>query len=202
MKKYHLLLLLFFPLLLIAQPERKQKVNLQYGFRVNSSIMITSRDISEDDRLDKFLDTEFGFYCRAGKKFYGELGISFQYQRNTFSSVTPFTDPKRKTEFFETQYLPISARLVFYQPINKQMAFMANVGMAFHPLLKVTENYLYYTKDDVNHQLSINAGVSYKVKFLVFEASYRQMVLPYFKNKPTSKKPGYITVTLGVQLPY
>ncbi len=202
MKKQFLVAILFlFPFLAVAQPEQRAKVNMQYGFRVSSNIMVTSREITPTDDLKKFFDTEFGVFYRVGKKIYGELGLSFNYQRNTFSSALPSTAPNRKTEFFETQYLPISARLVFYQPIGKMCSFMAYAGGAFHPLLKVTDNYLYYTKKDLNHQFSVSAGVAFKVKFLVLEVGYRQMLNDYFKEKE-SIKPGYVNVSLGVQLPY
>ncbi len=194
--KYWCFLLLFVPLCVWAQPEQRQPVNVQYGFRVTSGLTPT-RDITPTDHFD----TEFGFYCRAGKRFYGELGVAFQYQRNTFTSIIAETAPESKTEFFETQFLPISARAVFYQPLNKTMAFLAHLGGAYHPLIKVTNNYLYYTKEDINSQLSIQAGVAYKVRFLVIEAAYKQMLLPYFKNKE-SEKLKYFTITLGVQLPY
>lgn len=173
-----------------------QKENwYQLGFKVSTQFPIV-HDYSDVDYLTGTRTVHFGGYFRAGKYVFGEIGFGYQYFKNRFRVTLP--NDSITDDLVENRYLVIPVKVVGDVRITKKISFMPQVGISYQPLLKVTENTLGYSKENIEKNwLLLTAGFDMKFGFITIGVDYRYSFQHFFRNKD-GKKPQYIGISAGV----
>ena len=167
----------------------------QFGFRVSTQVPLV-RAYSNEDYLENLRTPHFGAYFRAGKYVYGEIGIGYQYFKGRF--VVNLHNGETMNDLVETRYLVIPIKAVGDVPITKKIAFMPHLGILYQPLLKVTDNILGYSKENIENQwLMLTTGFDFRFSFITIGADYRYSFQHFFQNKE-GRRPQYAGITLGV----
>ena len=167
----------------------------QFGFRVSTQVPLV-RAYSNEDYLENLRTPHFGAYFRAGKYVYGEIGIGYQYFKGRF--VVNLHNGETMNDLVETRYLVIPIKAVGDVPITKKIAFMPHLGILYQPLLKVTDNILGYSKENIeNHWVMLTTGFDFRFSFITIGADYRYSFQHFFQNKE-GRRPQYAGITLGV----
>ncbi|MBR3551270.1 MAG: hypothetical protein IKO09_04675 [Bacteroidales bacterium] len=167
----------------------------QFGFRVSTQVPLV-RAYSNEDYLENLRTPHFGAYFRAGKYVYGEIGIGYQYFKGRF--VVNLHNGETMNDLVETRYLVIPIKAVGDVPITKKIAFMPHLGILYQPLLKVTDNILGYSKENIENQwVMLTTGFDFRFSFITIGADYRYSFQHFFQNKE-GRRPQYAGITLGV----
>lgn len=171
---------------------------LQYGFKLGTDIMVSTKQLSVYDNLNQFYSGMFGFYVRGGYKYiFGELGFNYIFYKGRYE-VTMNNGILLPEETVESRYFQIPLKVVGYIPIKDNFAFTPNVGIIYKPLIHVTKNDILYSKNNLQaHQFLFTAGVGFKIKFVTMDVAYCKDLKPYYQDK-SSEKPSYINVSLGI----
>ncbi|MBR4638245.1 MAG: hypothetical protein IKO81_06330 [Bacteroidales bacterium] len=167
----------------------------QFGFRVSTQVPLV-RAYSNEDYLENLRTPHFGAYFRAGKYVYGEIGIGYQYFKGRFA--VNLHNGETMNDLVETRYLVIPIKAVGDVPITKKIAFMPHLGILYQPLLKVTDNILGYSKENIENQwVMLTTGFDFRFSFITIGADYRYSFQHFFQNKE-GRRPQYAGITLGV----
>jgi hypothetical protein len=167
----------------------------QFGFRVSTQVPLV-RAYSNEDYLENLRTPHFGAYFRAGKYVYGEIGIGYQYFKGRF--VVNLHNGETMNDLVETRYLVIPIKAVGDVPITKKIAFMPHLGILYQPLLKVTDNILGYSKENIENQwVMLTTGFDFRFSFITIGADYRYSFQHFFQNKE-GRRPQYAGITVGV----
>ena len=167
----------------------------QVGFRVTTQVPLV-RAYSNVDYLSNLRTPHFGAYFRAGKYVYGEVGIGYQYFKSRFNVSNG--DGTSKNDLVETRYLVIPIKAVGDVEITKKIRFMPHVGILYQPLLKVTDNILGYSKENIENQWVLFAtGFDFRFSFITIGADYRYSFQKYFPGKE-GRNPQYAGISVGV----
>ena len=167
----------------------------QLGFKIGTQFPIV-HDYSDVDYLTGTRTVHFGGYFRAGKYVYGEIGFGYQYFKNRFKVTLP--DGSVIDDLVENRYLVIPIKAVGDVRITKKISFMPHVGISYQPLLKVTENILGYSKENIEkHWVLLTTGFDMRFGFITLGVDYRYSFQHFFKNKE-GKHPQYIGISAGV----
>ena len=166
----------------------------QIGVRVSTQIPLV-RAYSYEDYLSNVRTPHFGAYFRAGKYVYGEIGIGYQYFKGRY--YVNLHNGESMEDLVETRYLVIPIKAVGDVEISKKIAFMPQVGILYQPLLKVTENTLGYSKENIESQwVLFTAGFDFRFGFITIGADYRYSFQHFFRNKD-GRKPQFAGITVG-----
>ena len=169
---------------------------LMYGFEFGASIPLT-KNYSPDDLLSKMLAGNFGAFIRIGKHVYGELGVGYTFLKGTYTATLPNVV---LTEIVETRYLQIPLKAVWNIPFKKNYAFLYSVGIKYQPLIFVSNNHIFYTKENITkHPFSFMGGIKFRAYFFIFDITYQQFLQKFFL-KSNAKKPSFLNISLGFQL--
>ena len=173
-----------------------QKENwYQIGFKIGTQFPIV-HDYSDVDYLTGTRTLHFGGYFRAGKYVYGEIGFGYQYYKNRFIVTQP--DGSTLGDLVENRYLVIPVKVIGDVRISKKIAFMPTIGVSYQPLLKVTDNFLGYSKENIEkHWVLLTTGFDMRFGFITIGVDYRYSFQHFFRNKD-GKKPQYIGISAGV----
>ena len=167
----------------------------QLGFKIGTQFPIV-HDYSDVDYLTGTRTVHFGGYFRAGKYVYGEIGLGYQYFKNRFKVTLP--DGSVIDDLVENRYLVIPIKAVGDVRITKKISFMPHVGISYQPLLKVTENILGYSKENIEkHWVLLTTGFDMRFGFITLGVDYHYSFQHFFKNKE-GKHPQYIGISAGV----
>ena len=167
----------------------------QLGFKIGTQFPIV-HDYSDVDYLTCTRTVHFGGYFRAGKYVYGEIGLGYQYFKNRFKVTLP--DGSVIDDLVENRYLVIPIKAVGDVRITKKISFMPHVGISYQPLLKVTENILGYSKENIEkHWVLLTTGFDMRFGFITLGVDYRYSFQHFFQNKE-GKHPQYIGISAGV----
>lgn len=167
----------------------------QLGFKIGTQFPIV-HDYSDVDYLTGTRTVHFGGYFRAGKYVYGEIGLGYQYFKNRFKMTLP--DGSVIDDLVENRYLVIPVKAVGDVRITKKISFMPHVGISYQPLLKVTENILGYSKENIEkHWVLLTTGFDMRFGFITLGVDYRYSFQHFFQNKE-GKHPQYIGISAGV----
>ena len=167
----------------------------QLGFKIGTQFPIV-HDYSDVDYLTGTRTVHFGGYFRAGKYVYGEIGLGYQYFKNRFKVTLP--DGSVIDDLVENRYLVIPVKAVGDVRITKKISFMPQVGISYQPLLKVTENILGYSKENIEkHWVLLTTGFDMRFGFITLGVDYRYSFQHFFQNKE-GKHPQYIGISAGV----
>ena len=167
----------------------------QVGFRVSTQVPLV-RAYSDADYLSTLRTPHFGLYFRAGKYVYGEVGIGYQYFKSRFE-VT-MEDGSKANDLVETRYLVIPIKAVGDVEITQKIRFMPHVGILYQPLLKVLDNNIGYSKDNIeNHWVLLTTGFDFRLGFVTLGVDYRYSFQKYFPGKD-GRNPQYVGITVGV----
>ena len=181
--------------LLIASFSLQAQNWYQDGFRVSTQIPLV-RAYSYEDYLSNVRTPHFGVYFRAGRYVYGEIGIGYQYFKGRY--YVNLHNGESMEDLVETRYLVIPIKAVGNVEISKKIAFLPQVGILYQPLLKVTDNILGYSKDNIENQwVLFTAGFDFRFGFITLGADYRYSFQHFFRNKD-GRKPQYAGITVGV----
>ena len=166
----------------------------QVGFRLSTQFPLV-RELSDVDYLENQKTVHFGGFFRAGKYVYGEIGLGYQYFRCRYS--THDLAGAEISDIVETRYLVIPIKAVGDVQINKNISFMPMVGVIYQPLLKVTDNTLGYSKQNIENQWAFfTTGFDWKFAFFTLGVDYRLSMQKFFYNKG-GKTPQYIGISVG-----
>ena len=167
----------------------------QLGFKIGTQFPIV-HDYSDVDYLTGTRTVHFGGYFRAGKYVYGEIGLGYQYFKNRFKMT--LSDGSVIDDLVENRYLVIPVKAVGDVRITKKISFMPHVGISYQPLLKVTENILGYSKENIEkHWVLLTTGFDMRFGFITLGVDYRYSFQHFFQNKE-GKHPQYIGISAGV----
>lgn len=171
---------------------------LQYGLRLGSDIMLSSRDLTATDHLEGFYSGQFGFYVRGGYKFaFFETGLHYSFYKGRYQ-IEPTAVFPLNVETVESRYLKVPMKLVFQWRATSTFAIYPQCGVVYKPLISITKNDIGYDKSRLQpHQFLLTAGVGFQVKFFSLDFSYLKELRPYYVI-PESKKASYLQVTAGV----
>ena len=192
MKKGTIILVLLLAVTIVSAQKEKW---YQIGFNVGTQFPIV-HDYSNVDYLTGTRTVHFGGYFRAGKYVFGEIGFGYQYFKNRFKVTLP--DGSVANDLVENRYLVIPVKAVGDVRITRKISFMPQVGISYQPLLKVTENDLGYSKDNIEkHWVLLTAGFDMRFGYITVGVDYRYSFQRFFPNKD-GKKPQYIGISAGV----
>ena len=192
MKKWIIITVLVMAATIVSAQKEKW---YQLGFKVGTQFPIV-HDYSAVDYLTGTRTVHFGGYFRAGKYVYGEIGFGYQYFKNRFKVTLP--DGTITDDLVENRYLVIPIKAVGDVKITKKISFMPQVGISYQPLLKVTENNLGYSKENIEkHWVLLTTGFDMRFGFITVGVDYRYSFQRFFPNKD-GKKPQYIGISAGV----
>lgn len=167
----------------------------QFGFRVSTQFAL-NRDYTPDDHLTSTRTVHFGGYFRAGQYVYGEIGLGYQYFKNHFTYTLPTGETM--DDMVENRYLVIPIRAVGDVKITKKIAFQPYLGVAYQPLLKVTDNTLGYSKATFEpHWTLLTTGFDFRFGFITVGVDYRYSFHYFFRNQD-GQKPQYVGISAGV----
>ena len=167
----------------------------QIGFKIGTQFPLV-RDYSDVDYLSSTRTVHFGGCFRAGKYVFGEIGFGYQYYKNRFDVTLP--DGTILEDLVENRYLVIPIKAVGDVKISKKISFMPQVGISYQPLIKVTGNYLGYSKDNIEkHWVLLTTGFDMRFGFITVGVDYRYSFQKFFQNKE-GKHPQFIGISAGV----
>ena len=167
----------------------------QIGFKIGTQFPI-AHNYTDVDYLTGTRTVHFGGYFRAGKYVYGEIGFGYQYFKNRFRVTLP--DGSTPDDLVENRYLVIPIKVVGDVQITEKISFMPQVGISYQPLLKVTENTLGYSKENIEKNWTLlTAGFDMKFGFITLGVDYRYSFQHFFRNKE-GQRPQYIGISAGV----
>lgn len=167
----------------------------QIGFKIGTQFPLV-RDYSDVDYLSSTRTVHFGGCFRAGKYVFGEIGFGYQYYKNRFDVTLP--DGTILEDLVENRYLVIPIKAVGDVKISKKISFMPQVGISYQPLIKVTDNYLGYSKDNIEkHWVLLTTGFDMRFGFITVGVDYRYSFQKFFQNKE-GKHPQFIGISAGV----
>ena len=183
-------------LLLAVTVANAQKENwYQIGFKIGTQFPINHK-YSDVDYLTGTKTVHFGGFFRAGKYVFGEIGFGYQYFKNVFKVTLP--DGSFNTDIVENRYLVIPVKAVGNVRITKKISFMPQIGISYQPLVKVTNNDLGYSKDNIEkHWVLLTTGFDMLFGFISIGVDYRFSFQHFFRNKE-GQKPQYIGISAGV----
>lgn len=174
---------------------------LQYGFRLGTDFTISSRQLSDYDKLENLLSGTFGFFIRGGYRFiYGELGFNYMFYKGYYDAYTLDNKPLGK-ETVESRYFQIPFKVVGNLIFGKHKvcAFMPHVGIMYQPLIHVSTNDINYSKNNLTkHQFLYQAGLGFRVKFFNVEVAWKKAIKPFYSDRESVKQ-SYINVMVGFQ---
>lgn len=192
MKKGTIILVLLLAVTVVSAQKEKW---YQAGFKIGTQFPIV-RDYSDVDYLTGTRTVHFGGYFRAGKYVFGEIGFGYQYFKNRFKVTLP--DGSVADDLVENRYLVIPVKAVGDVRIKKKIAFMPQVGISYQPLIKVTDNELGYSKENIEkHWVLLTAGFDMRFGYITMGVDYRYSFQRFFPNKD-GQKPQYIGISAGV----
>ena len=167
----------------------------QIGFKIGTQFPLT-HNYTDVDYLTGTRTVHFGGYFRAGKYVYGEIGFGYQYFKNRFRVTLP--NDSLSDDLVENRYLVIPVKVVGDVRITKKISFMPQVGISYQPLLKVTDNILGYSKENIEkHWVLLTAGFDMRLGYITLGVDYRYSFQHFFKNRE-GQKPQYIGISAGV----
>jgi hypothetical protein len=183
--------LIFFATIVCAQDNKWYQI----GFKISTQFPLV-RDYTDVDYLSSMRTVNFGGCFRAGKYVFGEIGFGYQYYKNRFDVTQP--DGTVLEDLVENRYLVIPIKVVGDVKISKKISFMPQVGISYQPLIKVTDNFLGYSKDNIEkHWVLLTAGFDMRFGFITIGVDYRYSLQNFFQNKE-GKHPQYIGISAGV----
>ena len=143
----------------------------QIGFKIGTQFPIV-HNYSDVDYLTGTRTVHFSGYFRAGKYVYGEIGFGYQYFKNRFKVTLP--NDSITDDLVENRYLVIPVKVVGDVRITKKISFMPQVGISYQPLLKVTENELGYSKENIEKNwVLLTAGFDMRLGYITLGVDYR-----------------------------
>jgi len=167
----------------------------QLGFKISSKVPLV-RSYSQNDYASSVRSLQFGGFFRAGKYVYGEIGIGYEYLKGYFIHATEVGE--KLEDLVECRYLVIPIKAVCDVPITKTISFMPYAGILYNPLLKVTENNLGYSKNNIeNHWTQFTTGFDLRLKFVVIGVDYRLSFQRFFQNQD-GRLPQFVGFNAGV----
>lgn len=167
----------------------------QIGFKIGTQFPI-NHNYTDVDYLTGTRTVHFGGYFRAGKYVYGEIGFGYQYFKNRFKVTLP--DGSITDDLVENRYLVIPIKAVGDVKITKKISFLPQVGISYQPLLKVTDNDLGYSKENIEKNwVLLTAGFDMRLGYITLGVDYRYSFQHFFRNKE-GQKPQYIGISAGV----
>lgn len=167
----------------------------QIGFKISSKVPLV-RQYSSVDYAASVRSLQFGGYFRAGKYVYGEVGIGYEYIKGYFIHTMP--DGNSLEDLVENRYLVIPIKAVGDVPITKSISFLPYAGILYNPLLKVTENTIGYSKENIEvHGTQLTTGFDFRLKFVTLGVDYRLSFQHFFRNKE-GRLPQFIGFNVGV----
>lgn len=186
--------------ILLQQSTAKKKPEfLQYGFRLGVNLPL-SKEFTSFLTAKRSFSAEFGFFARAGKLVFGELGFGYTFQKNTFEFVKDTTEYGTFDEIVEIRSLQIPIKVVGVIEFNEFFSFLPHAGIIYQPVIQVTKNLLGQDRNNLTkHQLLLTTGFGVKVFFFTLDIEYRLALFPYFKTLP-SNRGSYLNISLGFQL--
>lgn len=193
MKRGTIILALLLVATTVASAQRQKWY--QIGFKIGTQFPI-AHNYTDVDYLTGTRTVHFGGYFRAGKYVYGEIGFGYQYFKNRFRVTLP--DGSTPDDLVENRYLVIPIKVVGDVQITEKISFMPQVGISYQPLLKVTENTLGYSKENIEKNWTLlTAGFDMKFGFITLGVDYRYSFQHFFRNKE-GQRPQYIGISAGV----
>ena len=193
MKRGTIILALLLLATTVASAQRQKWY--QIGFKIGTQFPI-AHNYTDVDYLTGTRTVHFGGYFRAGKYVYGEIGFGYQYFKNRFRVTLP--DGSTPDDLVENRYLVIPVKVVGDVQITEKISFMPQVGISYQPLLKVTENTLGYSKENIEKNWTLlTAGFDMKFGFITLGVDYRYSFQHFFRNKE-GQRPQYIGISAGV----
>lgn len=193
MKRGTIILALLLVATTVASAQRQKWY--QIGFKIGTQFPI-AHNYTDVDYLTGTRTVHFGGYFRAGKYVYGEIGFGYQYFKNRFRVTLP--DGSTPDDLVENRYLVIPVKVVGDVKITEKISFMPQVGISYQPLLKVTENTLGYSKENIEKNWTLlTAGFDMKFGFITLGVDYRYSFQHFFRNKE-GQRPQYIGISAGV----
>ena len=167
----------------------------QVGFKIGTQFPIV-HNYSDADYLTGTRTVHFGGFFRAGKYVFGEIGFGYQYFKNRFNVTLP--DGSIADDLVENRYLVIPIKAVGDVKITKKIFFFPQVGISYQPLLKVTDNDLGYSKENIEKNwVLLTAGFDMRFGYITVGVDYRYSFQRFFPNK-NGQKPQYIGISAGV----
>jgi len=186
---------LLFTVILITTFSLRAQNWYQIGFKISSKVPLV-RSYSDIDYASSIRSLQFGGFFRAGKYVYGEVGIGYEYFKGNYIHTTP--DNETMEDLVECRYLVIPIKAVGDVPINKTFSFLPYIGVLYNPLLKVTDNTLGYSKENIeNHWTQFTTGFDFRLKFVTVGIDYRLSFQHFFQNKE-GRLPQFIGFNVGV----
>lgn len=173
----------------------------QAGFKISTNFL-TNRDYSvQGDYINGLVNADFGFFFRAGKYVYGEVGLGYAFYKGDFSNEAEGFSMER----VETRHLQIPVKIVGDVPMGRSSDFLPFVGIIYQPLLQVTDNNCGYTKKPTEggkmiekNMTLLTAGFDFKFGPIVLGVNYRYGLQTFFRNID-GKHPQYVNICAGFQ---
>lgn len=174
---------------------------LQYGFHLGTDLTVSTRQLSDYDKLENLLSGTFGFFVRGGYRYiFGELGFNYMFYKGYYDVKTLELKPLG-VETVESRYLQIPLKVVGYLPVGqkKVCAFMPHVGIMYQPLIHVTKNDINYGKHNLTrHQFLYQAGLGFRAKFFNVEVAWKKAIKPFYSDRESVKQ-SYVNIMVGFQ---
>lgn len=189
MKKYLLIIVL---LCAITITDAQKLYNV--GFRISTSFSVNDEYSVTGVQLTGLKCADFGIYARVGKFIYAELGLGYGFYKGYYTQEAIYHD-----EMVETRHLQIPVKAVGHVPIGKSCAFEPYAGIIYQPLLKVTQNNINFSKNNLEkNQTLLTAGFDMKFGFILLGVNYRYSFQHFFQNIE-GKHPQYVNISAGFQ---
>lgn len=167
----------------------------QLGFKISSKVPLV-RSYSPNDYASSVRSLQFGGFFRAGKYVYGEVGIGYEYFKGYYIHTTGTGE--KLEDLVESRYLVIPVKAVGEVPVTKSIFFMPYLGVLYNPLLKVTDNVLGYSKNNIeNHWVQFTTGFDFRLKFVTIGVDYRLSFQRFFQNQE-GRLPQFVGFNVGV----
>lgn len=168
------------------------------GFKISTSFSINDDYSVTGVQLTGLKCADFGVFARVGKFVYAELGLGYGFYKGTYTQETGGIT-LYNNEMVETRHLQIPIKAVGYVPLGKSCAFEPYAGIIYQPLLKVTQNNINFSKNNIEkNQTLLTAGFDMKLGFILLGVNYRYSFQHFFQ-KIDGKHPQYVNICAGFQ---
>ena len=174
----------------IYSKQRLVRAGIDFGF----DVPLYQKDFGSRFKINQSLNFEIGAFARIGRQFYGQVGLYYFINKLQVTNLNTQADSP-----IELGQLYVPALFVYGLPWGNKNMFTAKVGLAYHGLVKLTNNKIDFTKSDIRcHNLNFMIGAGLEISNFTFNITYKKAFFPLGKASDSHYYQDMLCFSIGV----
>ncbi|MBO4581501.1 MAG: hypothetical protein J5701_04345 [Bacteroidales bacterium] len=167
---------------------------VQFGIDFGFDVPLYQKTYGSQFKINQSLNFEIGAFARAGRQFYGQLGLYYFINKLQVTNLNTQSDSP-----IELGQLYVPALFVYGLPWGKKNMFTVKAGIAYQGLVRLTDNKIDFTKNDIRcHNLNFMTGVGLEISNITFNITYKKACLPLGKESGSRYYQDMLCFSIGI----